>query len=69
MATRLSKHAQMTKLIDSIEMTVLKTPLHQTKVPIDSNDLLTLIEYARQCEAVILMMDEDPSKAKQSYKS
>lgn len=62
------KRTMMTKLIDDIELAVLKSPSTTTKVPLSVDDVLILVEYARQCEAVILMMDEDPAKAKEVYK-
>lgn len=63
------KHSTMSRLMDDLELKVLKSPSSSVNVTVDSEDLLILIEYARQCEAVILMMDADPKKAKQFYKS
>ena len=54
--------------MEDIEKVVLKTPAHQSRASVNGDDLLILIEYARQCEAVIMMMDEDPKKAKEVFK-
>ena len=62
------KHSIMTKLIDDLELRVLKSPSNSVNVTVNGDDLLILIEYARQLEAVINMMDDDPSKARQLYK-
>jgi hypothetical protein len=61
------KHSIMTKLIDDLELKVLKSN-NSRNVYVNSDDLLILVEYARQLEAVINMMDDDPSKARQLYK-
>jgi hypothetical protein len=61
------KRGVMTKLIDDLELEVLKSPASAVNVSVNAEDLLILIAYARQCEAVILMMDEDPRKARQLY--
>jgi hypothetical protein len=62
----LSKHGLMEALIDDLELAVLKTPAKQKNVTVSGEDLLILIEYTRQCEYVIKMMDADPKKAKDS---
>lgn len=62
------KRSVMTKLMDDIEVKALKAPSKATNVWVSVDDLLILIEYARQCEAVILMMDDDPRKARELYK-
>jgi hypothetical protein len=58
----------MTKLIDDLELKVLKSTNNSNSVWVNGDDLLVLLEYARQLEAVINMMDDDPSKARQLYK-
>jgi hypothetical protein len=63
------KHSIMTKLIDDLELRVLKSPSNSINVVVNGDDLLILIEYARQLEAVINMMDDDPSRARQLYKN
>lgn len=68
MAQQLSKHGLMEALIDDLELAVLKTPSKQKTVSVSGEDLLILIEYARQCEYVILMMDGDPQKARDIFK-
>jgi hypothetical protein len=62
------KHCVMTKLIEDLEVKALKSPNKAVTVSVSIDDLLILIEYARQCEAVILMMDNDPRKAREIYK-
>jgi hypothetical protein len=62
------KHKIMTKLIDDLELKVLKSTSGVANVYVNGEDLLILIEYTRQLEAVIQMMDGDPSQAKQLYK-
>jgi hypothetical protein len=62
------KHSIMTKLIDDLELKVLKSPSNAVNVTVNGEDLLILVEYARQLEAVIKMMDDDPSKARQLFK-
>lgn len=62
------KASIMTKLIDDLELKVLKSPTNSVNVSVNGEDLLILVEYARQLEAVIKMMDDDPSKARQLYK-
>jgi hypothetical protein len=61
------KHKIMTKLVDDLELKVLKSS-SGANVHVNGEDLLILIEYTRQLEAVINMMDGDPSQAKQLYK-
>lgn len=61
------KHKIMTKLVEDLELKVLKST-SGANVYINGEDLLILIEYTRQLEAVIHMMDGDPSQAKQLYK-
>ena len=63
MSNKVIKRSIMTKLIDDLEISVLKSPQAKQYVSVNGEDLLILIEYARQCEAVILMMDADPKKA------
>ena len=67
MAQQLSRHGLMEALIDDLELAVLKTPAKQKTVNVSGEDLLILIEYARQCEYVIMMMDADPQKAKDCF--
>lgn len=69
MSDKVIKRSIMTKLIDDLELKVLKSPANQVNVSVNGEDLLIMIEYARQCEAVILMMDDDPRRARQLYKS
>jgi hypothetical protein len=57
----------MTKLIDDLELKVLKSPVNAVMTNVNGEDLLILVEYARQLEAVILSIDEDPKKAQQLY--
>jgi hypothetical protein len=57
----------MTKLIDDLELKVLKSPVNTVMVNVNGEDLLILVEYARQLESVILSNDEDPKKAQQLY--
>lgn len=59
----------MTKLIDDLELRVLKSGSNSINVTVNGDDLLILIEYTRQLEAVIKMMDDDPSRARQLYKN
>lgn len=61
------KHKIMTKLVDDLELKVLKSA-SGANVYVNGEDLLILVEYCRQLEAVIKMMDGDPSQAKQLYK-
>jgi hypothetical protein len=68
MSTATCKHSMMTKLIDDLELRALKSSPNSVNVVINSEDLLILVEYARQLEAVIKMMDDDPSRARQLYK-
>jgi hypothetical protein len=67
MAT-LVKRFVMTKLIDDLELKALKSPTKAVTVNVSIDDLLILIEYARQCEAVIMSIDEDPLKAREHYR-
>lgn len=67
MSTKVVKRSTMTRLLDDVERVALKTPARQKKTYVSTDDLLILIEYARQCEAVILMMDDDPSRAKELF--
>lgn len=69
MGNAVVKRSIMTKLIDDLELKVLKSPSSAVNVVVNAENLLILIEYARQCEAVILMMDADPKTAKELYKS
>lgn len=62
------KHSIMTKLIDDLELKVLKSTNNSNSVWVNGDDLLILLEYTRQLEAVIKMMDDDPSRARQLYK-
>lgn len=62
------KHSVMTRLIDDLELKVLKSPSKSVNVTVSADDLLILIEYARQCESVIMMMDSDPKLAKEVFK-
>lgn len=64
MGNAVVKHSIMIKLIDDLELKVLKSPSSAKTVSVNAEDLLILIEYARQLEAVVLMMDGDPASAK-----
>lgn len=68
MSTNVCKHSIMTKLIDDLELRVLKSNSNATNVMVNGDDLLILIEYARQLEAVIHSIDDDPAKARQLFK-
>jgi hypothetical protein len=68
MGDQVVKRSIMTKLIDDMELKVLKSPTSSVNVSVNGEDLLILIEYARQCEGIILSIDADPKKAKQFYK-
>lgn len=69
MATKPEKpRSIMTRLIDDLELKVLKSPVNSTLVNVDGEDLLILVEYTRQLEAVVLSNDEDPRKARQLFK-
>lgn len=57
------KHSIMTTLIEDLELKVLKSPAKAVTVTVSAEDLLILIEYARQLEAVVKMMDGDPKQA------
>lgn len=57
----------MTKLIDDIELRVLMGPTNATTATVNADDLLILVEYARQLEFVIQSIDDDPKKARQLY--
>jgi hypothetical protein len=63
--TQVVKRGMMTKLIEDLELVVLKSPVNAKNVSVNAEDLLILIEYARQCEAVILMNDGDLRTARQ----
>lgn len=54
----------MTNLVEELELEVLAQPIIKKKVTVDSTSLLILIEYARQCEFVIEMMDSNPLEAR-----
>jgi hypothetical protein len=62
------KRSVMTKLIDDLELVVLKSPSKSVNVSVSSDDLLILIEYARQCESILMSLDSDPKMAKEYYK-
>ncbi len=62
------KHSIMTALIEDLELKVLRSPANAVNVSVSGEDLLILIEYARQCEAVILMMDGDHKQANKLVK-
>lgn len=62
------KRFVMTKLIDDLEIKALKSPVKAVTVNVSIDDLLILIEYARQCEAVIMSIDADPRQAREHYK-
>ena len=61
------KRSVMTKLIDDLELVVLKTPAMKKNVTVSGEDLLILVAYARELEAVILMMDDNPDRAKELF--
>lgn len=61
------QHVKMTRLIDDLELKVLKSPTTASTVTVSGDDLLILVEYARQLEAVITSNDEDPKKARQLF--
>jgi hypothetical protein len=64
---KIIKRSVMTRLIDDLELEVLRTPASQRNVSVSGEDLLILIAYARECEAVILMMDDNPDRAKELF--
>ena len=57
----------MTKLIEDLELKVLTSPVNATTVTVSGEDILILVEYARQLEAVIISNDDDPKKARQLF--
>lgn len=57
----------MTKLIEDLELKVLMSPVDSVMVDVNGEDLLILIEYARQMESIIVSDGQDPKKAKQLY--
>jgi len=59
------QHIKMTRLIDDLELKVLKTSA--SNVNVSSDDLLILVEYARQLEAVVSSDGDDPHNAKQLF--
>lgn len=62
------KHSIMTALIEDLELKVLKSAANAMNVSVPGEDLLILIEYARQLEAVVLMMDGDHKQASKLVK-
>lgn len=66
--SKVKQRTIMTKLIDDLELKVLKSPVNSTFTSVNGEDLLIVIAYVRQLEAVIMSMDEDPKKAKQMFK-
>lgn len=62
------KHTIMTALIEDLELKVLKSPANAVTTNVPAEDLLILIEYARQLEAIVKMMDGDPKQANKLVK-
>lgn len=60
---KVTQRSIMTKLIDALELKVLMSPTNSTTTTVDGGELLILVEYARQLEAVINSIDQDPKKA------
>jgi hypothetical protein len=69
MSTATCKHSMMTKLIDDLELRALKSSPNSVNVVINSEDLLILVEYARQLRRALSYQSMRPvKKAKQFYK-